>query len=598
MSQKPPSSNESEQDEDASNPASLFPVHSIPGQRQYFNNQIENITSGQLPVIVREVIHHHNYYIYGGQFGAVINQGSQSNSYQTQNADVTSPDPQQNNQNTQTNSKDIFSDAVATNVPALTSLHTEFLFSSIQSVEDWFFGMDENDTLAFEKQLHLLVMSVFSGNSVRFINRVKTSLLEKLQPALADATQAHRQRNYNQHTNNASLPAVTVFNRQVSEVLSATMTRANHVIQGRGMTQVYEFIHSSAQLTVLHFLSTSPDLLAFRQEFSQWLTGLSSADDNQLLELDASLGNLTRIQAAIGLGEFAKHDFNHYYERMIYPAAKRAPDRLHEKTFIGWMLFQIATDPHYTATIYGVLEEWASDDKTSSEWLGWTATLVCYPLGLLDTTRILPVLEMLNAQRSILIRLVMPYTLAMLYSAAYRAHLLLDAFADWQRKPLDRPDNANRAYLGLIYFLMLIEGKVMLNDTGVDTSSANMIPHIIQDINAHQSQAANLQFTIWDIILRSNQTGSQHPEASVEYLIKCILRCPEATLVDKGIAILEHWVQDADTCLAHQQEDLWKTIYYVLNEVKQDRYGYRVLTRLCQQRSFHHSPTAQRLLLE
>ena len=100
-----------------------------------------------------------------------------------------------------------------------------------------------------------------------------------------------------------------------------------------------------------------------------------------------------------------------------------------------------------------------------------------------------------------------------------------------------------------------------------------------------------IQATIWDVIQRGKQTGARHPEASLEYLIKCVLRHGEGSIVDQMIQLLGSWIQMAD-----DRPDLRPNIAFILREVKRDQYGYRVVTRLCQSRQFTYSPTAQALL--
>lgn len=532
----------------------------------------------QIPEMVRPQV---TQYIYGGQFGAAYQSGQQTVAMYDDDTPTESTRP------------------ASYTPPASVDPQTIPVFNTISDVEAWFFGLSEESPLTFEMRLHVLVMAVFSGNSLRFVEGAKSILRDKLKQG-GDAD---------------NLPESNpVFHRRASDIIRLTGTRAETIEQGDGLTQVYRFNEAHYQLVVLQFLSTSPDLQAFREQFQAWLRLICTQTDHAILSIGASLATMTRIQAAIGLGELAKHDYQYYFNTLIKPWSEgwfNKEHTLHRITVLGWVLFQLATDSRYTDHVYQLVTHWASlslvpiDSRKPDTLilyrkhlsLIWTATLIINMLGLLDMGRTMPIITQLAAQRVPNQSVFLLFPLLSLYSAASQASLLLDLFADWQRQPRDNPTNVYRAELALRYFLFLMGSKTQ-QDKGV--SVANQEPsavpqdaHVMAEVLLRRAGKAEelIQATIWDVIQRGKQTGARHPEASLEYLIKCVLRHGEGSIVDQMIELLGSWIHMAD-----DRPDLRPNIAFILREVKRDQYGYRVVTRLCQSRAFIYSPTAQALL--
>jgi len=519
----------------------------------------------QLPEMLRPQV---TQYIYGGSFGAANQTGTQT--VQMHNA---SPQPQ----NTATTPPD------ASPMP---------LFDSVSAVETWFFSLRDDEPLTFEMRLHVLVMAVFSGNSLRFIESAKTILRDQITMGRT-----------------APKPDASVFARSISAVLHATATQAATVPQHDGLTQVYRFRETHYQIMVLQFLSTAPDLYVFRQAFQAWLRTICTQSDATLYQLGASLTTMTRIQAAIGLGEFAKQDFSYYDSTLIQPWAETwfADDHtLNHVTVLGWVLFQLATDSRYTDQVYQRVMTWASttsagETRTLKELsLIWTATQMISMLGLLNMERTLPIITQLAAQRIPDQPLFLLFPLVSLYSAAWHANSLLDLFTDWQRLPRDNPTHVHRATLGLRYFLFLVGGKTQ-TDSRMSLTSREPEPSLAVPTDA-QAMAERLlrrvgnadeliQATIWDVIQRGRQTGTPHPEASLEYLIKCVLR-QNGSVVDHMIDLLGQWLR-----LADQRADVRDSILLMMRRIKRDPAGNRIIDKLCKGRAFTTS-TAARFLLQ
>jgi hypothetical protein len=530
----------------------------------------------QIPEMVRPQV---TQYIYGGQFGAAYQSGQQTVSMDDTPTEHTRP--------------------ASASPSAPVEPQTAPVFNTITDVETWFFSLPEEGEVTFEMRLHVLVMAVFSGNSQRFVEMAKSILRDKLKQG----------DEFEQTPESAP-----VFHRRLSDVVRLTGTRAETLEQGDGLTQAYRFNEAHYQLVVLQFLSTSPDLQAFREHFQAWLRFICTQSDHALIALGASLATMTRIQAAIGLGEFAKHDYQYYFNTLIKPWSEGwfgKDHTLHRITVLGWVLFQLATDSRYTDHVYELVTHWASltlvpiDSRKPDTLvlyrkhlsLIWTATLIINMLGLLDMGRTMPIITQLAAQRVPNQSVFLLFPLLSLYSTAAQASLLLDLFADWQRQPHDNPANISRAELALRYFLYLMGSKTQ-QDQGI--SVANQEPasvpqdaHVMAQVLLRRAGKADqlIQATIWDVIQRAKQTGAHHPEASLEYLIKCVLRSTSGSIVDQMIELLGSWIHMAD-----QRADLRPNIAFILREVKRDQYGYRVMTRLCQSRSFAFSPTAQALL--
>lgn len=521
----------------------------------------EMVTNGLPPIV-------HITNIYGSNIGAV-HSAETSNHFSSSEAPTVNPE-----------------------APALargTQVRTP-VFRTEQDVEAWFFSLDESQPLTLELRLHVLVMAVFSGNSIDFIETLKGTLRQSL---MSQDTQQS--------------PAVP-FHHTTSTVLAETGTHVTTLKQERGYAQVYEFVEPLFQISALRFLSASPDLRPFRQTLSLWLEQHCLASDSHLAREGVTLFERTRIQCAIGLGEFAKHNYPHFYRRFIEPwSLTWISQGVHQLNALTWMLFQLATDPRYTDAVYTMVMTWAEIDHahimrqvaepqrdTYMTYLSeasriYTAIYVIISLGMLDLKRSLPIITQLAGLNIPQSRVMLLSSLSSLYSLSDYAVALLDLFVEWQRYPVSDPVNVSRAEVGVLYFLMLVGGKVTDQAAPLPQSAPNQ--PLERMTRQNQTPQDLIHYDIWEVIQRNKARGLPHPQGSLEFMIKCALRHTDTAVTDHMIVLIEQWMREGDL-----RPDLTPVIFFILREVKRDRYGYRIMMRLCASRQFTHSPMAAALL--
>lgn len=465
-------------------------------------------------------------------------------------------------------------------------------FKSWQDVENWFFDQDD-----IERQLYLLVVALFDGSSPRFIRQACEDLEKYILP------EDEGKKKKKKRERNVSAP----FQRRASGIME---TIGIHEIE-RGANRAVTFTQPAARRHILAFIHQSVDLEDERAIIEKWLVEICVSPDKRLLDMGAADVAQVRTQSAVGLGKFARRNFDNIVQNVLHRWARSEHVYLHFVT--GWVLAIVADDEAYRSVVFNRMHEWMD----SGDWmLQWTAALSCSVLGLVDLTETLKLIEKALVKRNLLLPLAYLFSLQTLYQLAARAHEILDTFADWVRRPLNVGKNRERADLTLWLFLALIQGKFFddrIAETQKETTPYMAVPGTDEgdalpdhsygenggdkpDIKSKPAKPAETDvtraslLTIWQLIEKQRQKGEPSPESSVEFLVKQTFINNSAMVRDEMCRVIELWIMEAD-----RHPSLRYIIVPVLEAINRDYYGCRHIQRIVRGKRLKQSKTAAHL---
>ncbi len=480
-------------------------------------------------------------------------------------------------------------------------------FSNYVAIERWFFSQPDNDEEGFRRQVHVIVVALFSGRTLRFVNAVRDKLTEAIFPAsqYSDSFKDGVARRSNRRRSSKKTRS-SPFKRQYSDLLLQTATYAVAKPQPAAgssvMVEVVEFIYPEAQELILTLLRSSPDLDDFRRVLTDWLVELCSQENEAIAQMGASESRRVRMQAALALGDLARNDYNHYMSYYFQKWASEAfsQNQTYKATVVAYALSRLAMDPSYTAAVFQQVDQW---NRTLSGSLRLSATITCTTLGFVDMKRSLQILKYSltakdrrgvtnDAERLLVliledhfIRLMAGFTLDYLYKVATHAHIILDTFAMWTREPeLDKATKQFHQDL-LNYFTSMVQGT--LDDDITEYTEAGAETDAPRTPTASTSSNA---LTIWQLIYQQQLAGVPTPAGSLIYLTKLALQHQKARIVNRMCAIIESWIAQAD-----RNQRLYPLILDVLQMLNADPSGYRHIQRIAHSRRYHNSHTAAML---
>jgi hypothetical protein len=434
-------------------------------------------------------------------------------------------------------------------------------FKDTASFEDWFFETN------LDNQIHVLLVAVFAGNSLRFVNGARELLKNSLVLENSETKE----------TDSPDIPEP--YRRTISNILEKTQTttsRATYTVES-GPTEVttVEFVDSDVQKLALEFLRSSIDIGPVRSRLVDWLIQVCTMHQIDLRSMGATMIDLTRSQAAIGLGELAKDDYGHYLSFIIRPWARSRDSFL--RFVVGWILFALATEDNDRSPVFSLLTHWA---KSGNDYLRWTAAAACSRVGLIDIDETLKVIKTLLESDSPHILHAVRVSIGLLYLSAKNAYKIIEGFATWLQSSQD-----NGVRIELIdnippMFLSFIQGKfaddVDLADEDEPTDNSS-IPRI----------------EVWHLIGREMNQGDYTLSSSVTALIKQGFIHKSARVVDWTCEVIEQWITEADRQKGDQT--FVNSVCRVLVPLREDKTASRYIKRIVAGKKFINNPVAMRI---
>lgn len=401
-------------------------------------------------------------------------------------------------------------------------------FNNADDVEEWFFSQSSVDN-----QIHLITVGVFAGNTQRFITETRERIKNLLRSSTKDTE------------TESGLPA---FTRSDSTILERTGTKIVEsdfsVESGRTQLRTVEFVNPKYQEYVLQFFRSSGDIAKIRSVAERLLAQICQLDGIDIHTLGTPLIDPTRAQSAIGLGELAKSDYEHYLKNIIRPWAN-SPDPF-LRFLVGWVLYALATEETHKSNVESLLTHWA---KSKNRFLEWTSAAACSRFGLMDLDKTLEIVKSffesdykytLHATR---------VSLSLLYFSGQNAFKIINALADWSENPeLDRnkkhfiQDNLAFAFLHLV---------------------TDQIKDDIDDLENGDKKKENQKerMNIWLLLSKLPENEKNKLATSIAKLFNLSFKHQNAAVVDKACDILEKNMSMA--------ESNWsKEILLVLQKIK------------------------------
>lgn len=493
--------------------------------------------------------------------------------------------------NAEIDSKYIAKDSGA--APQQTAIDASF--SSIAAVESWFFGLNEGDKLAFDKQIHLLVVALFAGNSARFIDEIKTSVKRTVLDEFEEESDDEDEDKEKSSSKKQRFSGASPFQSKNREILKATGTQRSQFTYTENSVpmrvEVLEFVDNRVQPHILEFLRKSPDLGVFRDILQKYLFRICNASDQELREMGVGQVILTRSQAGLGLGELAKNDYTYYLNTFIKPltglvvAEKfvKAVSKLTNQgnkedenpvlpTILGWIFHRLASDSTHRDAVFIQLNQWIDDPDIDYQIV---AASSCLALGFVDIDRTMGLIKKAMTKHPWVLQAVYD-SVEVLYQVASGASKILYYFAKWQRLPKDKPGNQEAAENALIFFLTFVRKSMQSNQQNNNN---------LYDIQGQNIQSSSLH-TIRAIV-NNKADGSVTTEIDVIDLINACIVHRKASVVNAMCDVLEHWIVQAD-----KQTELQDTIISIICQLN-DGSARRHIQRIVNSTKLRNSHTTQ-----
>lgn len=466
-------------------------------------------------------------------------------------------------------------------------------FSSVSAVEAWFFGLNDGDKLAFDKQIHLLVVALFAGNSARFIDKIKTSVKQTFLDEFVEESDDEDEENSS--SKKQSFSGASPFQNKNREILKSTGTRRNQFTYTENAVpmrvEVLEFSDNRVQPHILEFLRKSPDLSVFRDILQKYLFRICNSADQELREMGVGQVFLTRSQAGLGLGELAKNDYTFYLNTFIKPLTEmvvaekviktlsnvinengKDPDNPVLPTVLGWIFHRLASDETHREAVFIQLNQWIDNEE-----LGYqiVAASSCLALGFVDIDRTMGLIKKAMTKDTWVLQAVYD-SVEVLYQVASGASKILYHFAKWQRLPKDKLGNQEAAENALIFFLTFLRKSMQSNQKN-NSKLYDMQGHTIQSTSLHTIRA----------IVNNKADGSVTTEIDVIDLINACIVHRKASVVNAMCDVLEHWIVQAD-----KQSELQDTIISIICQLN-DGSARRHIQRIVNSTKLRNSQTTQ-----
>lgn len=245
-------------------------------------------------------------------------------------------------------------------------------------LEKWFLSSSTSD----DNRIHLVLVAVFAGNTLRFVNNSREYIKRSM--AQSRATQPKEPVD----------EGASLFEFGISQILEETGTYvvpvSYTVESGKTEIRTIDFETEEHQKLVLSFLRSSDEIDKFRSSLTNWLERLTKTSDAVIRSLGAPRTDLTRAQAAIGIGELAKEDYEYYLKEYIRPWALSPNPAL--RFAVGWSLFALSTEEKHKDNINSLLTYWAKSDNWRFQ---WSAAATCSRVGLIDLDKTLDIIKIL-----------------------------------------------------------------------------------------------------------------------------------------------------------------------------------------------------------
>ena len=445
-------------------------------------------------------------------------------------------------------------------------------FDSAQSIDNWFFLEKEIDN-----QIHLLVVGLFAGNTYRFV----TSVREQLKLSLGNPKEGNKDVE-------SGIPPLVRSNSTILEKTGSQIVDFEFTVEsGKTHLKVIDFIDPEYQSFVLDFLRSSVDLLKIRTQIEHLLIQICRLDGIDIHSLGTPLIDLTRSQAAIGLGELAKSDYEYFLSRIIRPWAN-SPDPF-LRFLVGWVLFALATDESHRSRIISLLTHWS---KSKNIFLEWTAAAACSRLGLIDLDQTLVIIRNLIISDYRYTVYATSVSLSLLYFNHQNANKIINSIAGWAES--DEWGNDRKKYVQdnlaeIFLFLFADQIKSILDEiTGVSKDNENKESNESED-NKNDDASIN----IWLLLKELPYNEAQVLEKNIASLLILCFRHQKAKVVDRICDILEKYIS--------QSKPSWTaSLVSVLSRVKMEsRTGGRYIRLILNRSSIKNNiQSSFRILLE
>lgn len=432
------------------------------------------------------------------------------------------------------------------------------------SFEDWFFKT------SLDNQIHVLLVAVFAGNSLRLVNEARVLIKNALRP-------------HNDTKETGSDVKLEPFDRTISNMLEETQTDlfgVEYTVES-GLTEVTAvgFADPDTHKAALEFMRSSIDIETLRSKLADLLIQVCTMHQIDLRSMGTSMIDLMRSQAAIGLGELAKHDYAHYLSFIIRPWARSRDAFL--RFIVGWILFALATDDTRRASVFSLLTHWA---KSNNDYLKWTAAAACSRVGLIDIDETLDIIKVLLEADSPHISHALKVSLGLLYLSAQNAYRIVEKFADWSQSSQD--DDTYPMLKDNIppMFLSFIQGKFTDDVSLVDEQG---------DETEGENGSSFTRIEIWHLVEREMSQGKYTLSRSISSLVRQGFIHNSARIVDWTCEVVEQWIAKGGKQKGNQS--FISSICQVLIPLREDRIASRYIRRIINSKKFTDNPVAVRL---
>ncbi len=432
------------------------------------------------------------------------------------------------------------------------------------SFEDWFFKT------SLDNQIHVLLVAVFAGNSLRFVNEARVLIKSALAP-------------HTESIETGSAVALEPFDRTISNMLEESQTglfKVDYTVES-GSTEVTAvgFTDTDIHKAALEFMGSSIDIETLRSKLADLLIQICTMHQIDLRSMGAPMTDMTRSQAAIGLGELAKHDYVHYLSFVIRPWARSQDAFL--RFLVGWVLFALATDVAKRTSVFSLLMHWA---KSKNDYLKWTAAAACSRVGLVDIDETLEIIKVLLEADSPHVLYALKVSLGLLYLSAQNAYRIVEKFADWLQS--SRDDDTGLILKDNIppLFLSFIQGKFADDMNPVDEQGNE---------TEEKNDSSFTRIEIWHLVEREMSQGKYTLSRSISSLIRYGFIHNSARIVDWTCEVVEQWISEGNK--QKDNQSFINSICQVLIPLREDRIVSRYIRRIINSKKFTDNPVAVRL---
>ena len=450
--------------------------------------------------------------------------------------------------------------------PSSTYSNMAGRLESAESFENWFY-----DT-TLDNQIHVLLVAVFAGNTLRFINECRAQIKRRLV----------NQRNTRDESSLVAGPIRKQTTRMLAETQTVIYENEYTVESGGATVQVVRFANMEIHRAVLDFIRTSLDIEPWLGVFTNLLAQICTMKQRDLHAMGTPLIDLTRSQAAIGLGELAKRDYAYYLSAVIRPWARSRDVFL--RFIVGWVLFALATDENHRKAIFSLLAHWG---KSENVYLQWTAAATCSRVGLIDINETLSISKFLLEHASSQYTLqALSLSFELLYTNPENARQIINQLAAWIT--FAHNEDGNNVLISRVppLFLSLIRLEFSNEPTDVFKN-----PPMEKKSSASASTSDSV---LWYLLEQENDVESRNMVLSnIVFLLKACFMHDSARVVDQTCDIIQTWL--IDTAEQPSVSSRLDAIYKILAPLYQERKTSQYLKHIIRDANFMEHPVVVRL---